>query len=371
MKRNRSADLSAQSNKKQNIGHASIYSIETQKSSSTIRVCQFAHTIVKVSCDDRYTLFVTKDGDLYGMGNPQISCIPGGPTPIKLEISNVSDACFGHQRAIAILYDGTLKGIGMNFGFLYGRSFEDLRVFTPMPTTGHNNEPVLFVSIAFSYIVAITRTSMFVFGSTVFDDSALLSRGRSTRYNIDHIIEGNTQIVDVRSGSFHTAILNSAGQVFTGGNYYNGRLCRDQKQRVYGLQRVKTSYIYTSVSCTSEYTILGTKTGEVLWYGPNGGLERFDEPISSICSLYSDTAVITRSGKIYVRRIFGTSEVCLKDGRDYSDMGLTRQYLIPVTKRSIIDEHFTLMREVRSAKQLQDIMILVYVTHSEHSIGSI
>lgn len=128
-------------------------------------LCKFDATIVHVSNYSHFTLLVTKDGRLFGMGNSRLNNLPSTSLPTIIETpGHVSYASFGNKRIIAIMQDGTLMGMGDNTSNALGFNSAYVETMTALPSKNHNYERVNFVTCVYSSSIAITAQSLFVFG---------------------------------------------------------------------------------------------------------------------------------------------------------------------------------------------------------------
>jgi alpha-tubulin suppressor-like RCC1 family protein len=128
-------------------------------------LCKFDAVIVYVSHYAHFTLLVTKDGRLFGVGDSRIKNIPKASLPTLIETpGHVASASFGNKRIIAIMQDGTLMGMGDNTSNALGFTSDYVETMTALPSKNHNYERVEFVTCVYSSSIAITSQSLFVFG---------------------------------------------------------------------------------------------------------------------------------------------------------------------------------------------------------------
>jgi hypothetical protein len=325
----------------------------------------------KVSVDDNATLFVTTDGVLYGIGTVPNFQNSKSTSPFKIDTGGdlVADARVGFQRVMIVMEDGTIRATGTNHYTALGLDDQKDYPMTTLPTKNHNNERVKFVSIAYSHTICITEMSkLYVFGQIWYDPANSYVQTKSQQFDLQHITCNNKQIVDVQSGAFHLAILNNAGEVFTGGNTSDGRLCSDCPQ-YYGFQKVNLGHVYSAIFCLNDTTLLGTTTGKLVACGRYGGESTLNhqfgdvkEEISSICcNAYSGAYGIgTASGRMLL--VPEKSEAIEITRGDYL-FGLVQQskkvwYLLPFHKRCSIQDHFSLLSKVLVSDRFQDVIII-------------
>ena len=98
----------------------------------------FSSTITQIAAVDTHTLFVNKDGSLWGMGDNQYgqlgsssSSLSSTETPIKIVDANVSYACVGRDYcSFFIKNDGSLWAMGHN---QYGQLGDDTNITRETP----------------------------------------------------------------------------------------------------------------------------------------------------------------------------------------------------------------------------------------------
>lgn len=181
----------------------------------------------------------------------------------------------------------------------------------------------------------------------------------STRFDIDHIVEGHKKVFDLRSGTFHVVILNNAGEIFTGGST---DCFETTGNEYYGFKKLVTSYICSSIECSERAVFMGTREGELVLYNfkhyTGKVLNKIQEEISSITHYrYAQTAFLSIRGDIFLRQDNKFSQVKADNAVSYA-VGRTEEHLIlvPIEKRFVCD-HFVLMKQVRNELKLCDVEI--------------
>jgi hypothetical protein len=177
----------------------------------------------------------------------------------------------------------------------------------------------------------------------------------------------NKKIVDVHSGAFHVVILNSAGELYTGGDCLSGRLCREVDQRFYGFEKVESQYIYTAIRCTNDATITGTIDGEVLVYGSLVGKDYLGTKLCKLGAKVCSICPSTSSKQVLVTTEDKNLFVCSLNDQ-YHKLPQTGDYLVGSIEyanesywyllprgENVIEKHFCLMQ--RAYRKFNDLTV--------------
>jgi alpha-tubulin suppressor-like RCC1 family protein len=134
--------------------------------SGTTEDLSFPYPIKKVASHDHTTLFLTNNGDVYGLGINKLAQIDEDSTTIsQVEISNATDIAV-MLKVLILREDNVLLGCGRNanhaLGFEHTYNVENLTV---IPSTVYNNEKILFVGAGRAFSLVITaRSNVYLMG---------------------------------------------------------------------------------------------------------------------------------------------------------------------------------------------------------------
>ncbi len=92
-------------------------------------------------------------------------------------------------------------------------------------------------------------------------------------YAISHIT-ANGHIVSLQCASFHVGILNSAGELFLGGDNDSGNLGTGNSVKYHGMKKLVSPHFFTCFSVFSDSTVAATKDGQLLLLGNAAGSSR-------------------------------------------------------------------------------------------------
>jgi alpha-tubulin suppressor-like RCC1 family protein len=124
-------------------------------------------------------------------------------------------------------------------------------------------------------------------------------------FNIQSVTE-NGKIVALQCGSFHVGILNSAGEVFLGGDPDTGKL-GITTAKYYGMKKLKSEHVFSSMAIFGDSTVLGSLDGTLLAYGAvtgyNTTANKFETkypPIANVSGQGRDITICTVDGQVFV-----------------------------------------------------------------------
>ncbi len=142
------------------------YKHDSKTNTSTKHVLEFTCTIKKVVSHEETTLFLTTNGDVYGMGVNEYSQL-GLPEdhydhPVQLDVKDAVDIAVRHKILI-LRKDNVLFGCGRNRNSALGIQAKDyndiITKLTEIPSTVYDNEKILFVATAHSFCIIVTENS--------------------------------------------------------------------------------------------------------------------------------------------------------------------------------------------------------------------
>lgn len=142
------------------------YKHDAKSNTSTKQILEFSCTIKKVVSHEETTLFLTTNGDVYGMGINEYSQLGLDEVcydkPIQLDIKDATDIAVRHKILI-LRGDNVLFGCGRNRNSALGiqaNNFNDIITkLTEIPSTIYDNEKILFVATAHSFCIIVTENS--------------------------------------------------------------------------------------------------------------------------------------------------------------------------------------------------------------------
>jgi alpha-tubulin suppressor-like RCC1 family protein len=203
------------------------------------------------------------------------------------------------------------------------------------------------------------------------------SDSRASRlYECPEICKGGKTIVDMRCGSFHIGVINSAGEVFLGGDADSGKL-GFQTAKYYGMKKFVSEHIFSTIAVVSDVTILGSRDGTLIAFGQRSGLLDYDEEdydeklyshtvlqfpsIEQVSAQGGEVVVCTTQGEVYItnlkerRVVLGTYSTAYNA---ISQCIIDHTYVCLSDKRNGVLDIFLLMPRTMHRKELQDIIIL-------------
>jgi alpha-tubulin suppressor-like RCC1 family protein len=186
--------------------------------------------VTSISLGFKFTLALTKDGNLYTWGRNNFGQLGLGDlvdktTPQLLVVSEgllrVSSISAGDSFSVVTLEDGSMYSWGLNTSGQLGLGDTQNRL---TPTLIPFPEPVEFTKIACGghHVLAITKEGhLWVWGRSVSGQLGLgdrVDRPVPTRHPI------SVGLVDIAVGGFHSVALTREGEMFTWGTNKHGQL---------------------------------------------------------------------------------------------------------------------------------------------------
>ncbi len=194
----------------------------------------------------------------------------------------------------------------------------------------------------------------------------------STRIECPEICKGGKKIVDMQCGYYHVGILNSAGEVYLGGDFYGGKLGFLTDRDYYGMKKYVSEHIFCSISIVGNSSYLAATNGKLIAFGELYGLFyglsdgwyktlQFPSSVEQMSARNEEIVVCTSQGEVYCNVKFqATSLLCKYDVAYNVISEITDQsiFICLSTERNIV-LGLPLMKHVMHRKELQDLIVLI------------
>jgi alpha-tubulin suppressor-like RCC1 family protein len=238
------------------------------------------NNIIQVTCGSSFTIVLTSDGNMYGVGDNSFGQLGIGPTPtsttsfIQISLSGIISIASGSNHTIAVKNDGTVYGFGLNDDGQIG-----------ITTLNYSNVPVQIAGIISGIYAAAGRSHSVILldNGTVntigYNYYGELGTGDTLSYDTVQTLLGANNIISVSAGNQHTAILRNDGTMQIVGYGEHGQLGDGSYDNQTGLMNVLTT-------------------------GSNGKVFRiFDADISSTFCVRQNNLVSTKNGLTQIQNI--------------------------------------------------------------------
>ena len=275
-----------------------------------------ATTIVKVAAGASHSLYLTDEGNLYGMGannNGQlgVSGTDDRLTPVLIA-SNVIDMAAGYTHSLFVKNDGTLWAMGNNDygqlgnGLRYVSSLSPVQIATGVKTVAAGETSSFFVK---------SDGTLWAMGRDAYQQLAGLYGG-----SIDPVIpapqQADTDVTGMAAGRDHSLIVKSDGRLYAWG-------CNDNGQLGNGTTNINNTYAQlttngATVAAGDSHSLYVTRDGKLyaMGLGKNGQLGfnagtylnyRCSTPqqvtttssVAAISAGYAHSMFTTTDGKLY------------------------------------------------------------------------
>lgn len=175
----------------------------------------------------------------------------------------------------------------------------------------------------------------------------------------------------MRCGSFHVGILNSAGEVFLGGDPDFGKL-GFQTDKYYGMKKFVSEHIFCAISMAGDSSYLAASNGTLFAFGHQRGL--FDDDsaeeeykvlqfpsVEQISAQNKDIVVCTAQGEVYLNvECQATSLLCNYDASYNVISQVTSDYIFICLSeiRNCVLKRLPLLTHVMHRTELWDLLVL-------------
>lgn len=236
-----------------------------------------ANKISKIACGNSYTMVLSSNGKLYGVGRNNYYQIGAPETETyahlqlveSLKDIHIVDVACGDEHTVCVSSDHKVYGFGKNSHYQLGN------------TKGLSQQPHRIASLENFKIKKVECGSRFTIVLT--DDGKLYGFGQNSNYEISyseptqqHFPRLIQQLKDVSiesfsCGSSHTMVIDSNGVLYGFGSNESGQLglgkekFKSEPTIIHSLKHVRIS----KVVCGSYFTMACSETGTVYAFGQN------------------------------------------------------------------------------------------------------
>ncbi len=291
----------------------------------------------KVAMGGFHTLFLARDGTVYGFGAGGLGQLGIGasqaivPTPIENEAltgHTIIDIAAGSAHSILLSADGTVFTFGNNsFGQL-GHPDAPNPLLEPTPIEAENLQGQLITGVAAGFQHTVLRTSTGIILTLGSGGAGALGQGNTQNrdvptpipadhlagYTITGLSAGNGGSIGRTPGGRHTALLSLNGTVLTFGSGGSGQLGHgDRENKLIPtpiVPRLLGNRSIAGIAAGGLHTVLLTADGEALVTGgpgttaplspaPVAGDSSFDAPIRRIAAGGTHTLLLAEDGSVY------------------------------------------------------------------------
>ncbi|MCI5605316.1 MAG: hypothetical protein MR413_06675, partial [Clostridia bacterium] len=203
---------------------------------------EYLTDIVKIAAGESHALALSKSGRVYAWGGNEKSQIGDGTNidreyPVIIsDLQNVADITAGQNHSAALMKDGTVFAWGSNESGQIGHqqnsasTYSRPVVVSDFGTTKHL-ESVVAVSAGGNHTTALTTSGVvYAWGRNANEQLGMLDNNRSDRYDVPREVLGDTDTTfkyntaKISAGDEHTLALSAAGDIWSWGYNYYGRL---------------------------------------------------------------------------------------------------------------------------------------------------
>ena len=277
------------------------------------KLCTFNVLIIKISCGEEHSAFITSHGSVYTMGSNASGRLGIGDRSVKLsatpclveglaQIKAIDLSCgWGHTAVISDVGSIFTWGVG-EYGAL-GIS-QSITQYSPIQINFKEQIPIKSVSCGTRHTAMVdSKGRLFVCGA---GDAGQLGINTLEQQSIPIQVLSVKEIISAACGVFHTLILNSSGKVFAMGGNKSGQLGIGNKEntiipiQVKGLERViKIACGNISAAVTEEGVIYVWGTGTFGEYLVPTVLEGIKVPVRKVEVAGNFGVTIDNEGNVY------------------------------------------------------------------------
>ena len=250
-------------------------------------------TITQIACGNNHTMFLTDDGNVYGVGRNDkyqlgySSSTADQPTPRHLSwfhengnnITITQIAC-GNNHTMFLTNDGSVYGVGKNHDYQLGYS-DTSDQSTPRHLSSFITQSKVFSQIACGedHTMLLTDGNVYALGKNNFYQLGdYLTSSQLTPRQLNWFTNNSIVISQIVCGYYHTMFITDDGNVYgvgNNGNYQLGNIGYQIYDPVFlsWFREGGNNITITQISCGYAYTMFLTDDGNVYGVGGNGNYQ--------------------------------------------------------------------------------------------------
>ena len=253
--------------------------------------------VSQIACGQNHTMFLTDDGNIYGFGqnaNYQLgysNSTASQPTPRQLNWFSdnaivISQIVCGYYHTMFLTDDGNVYGVGINDYYQLGYSSSSSSQSTPRHLSwfreGGNNITISQIACGYYHTMFLTDDGN-VYGvgrNNYYQLGYSSTANQSTPRHLSWFREGgnNITITQIACGAYHTMFLTDDGNVYGVGRNYNYQLGYSSSSSNQSTPRYLSwfsdnSIVISKIACGNGHTMFLTDDGNVYGVGKNNSYQ--------------------------------------------------------------------------------------------------
>ena len=248
--------------------------------------------VSQIACGQQYTMFLTDDGNIYGFGRNNeyqlgySNSTASQPTPRQLNWFSdnaivISQIVCGYYHTMFLTDDGNVYGVGKNNYYQLGYSSSSSSQSTPRHLSwfreGGNNITISQIACDYDFTMFLTDNGdVYGVGYNAYYQLGYSSTANQpTPRHLSWFREGgnNITISQIACGAYHTMFLTDDGNVYGVGRNYNNQLgyssTANQPTPRYLSWFSDNSIVISQIACGNSHTMFLTDNGDVYGVGHN------------------------------------------------------------------------------------------------------
>jgi alpha-tubulin suppressor-like RCC1 family protein len=253
--------------------------------------------VSQIACGQNHTMFLTDDGNIYGFGqnaNYQLgysNSTASQPTPRQLNWFSdnaivISQIVCGYYHTMFLTDDGNVYGVGINDYYQLGYSSSSSSQSTPRHLSwfreGGNNITISQIACGYYHTMFLTDDGN-VYGvgrNNYYQLGYSSTANQSTPRHLSWFREGgnNITITQIACGAYHTMFLTDDGNVYGVGRNYDYQLGYSSSSSNQSTPRYLSwfsdnSIVISKIACGNGHTMFLTDDGNVYGVGKNNSYQ--------------------------------------------------------------------------------------------------
>ena len=244
-----------------------------------------------LGCEENYTVYVTKDGDVFSFGY-SFHCAHGHGEkqvfpPKKIStLTNIQSVVCSGEYSTCLDYDGNV--------YSFGVGFDTKSAHIPQKIT---LPPCIQISCGSMFVLCLTEDrKVYSFGSNPHGE---LGVGNNNRYDSPQLISSLKDVEFIECGTFHAFCKTLNNEIYSWGHNWYGQLGfgNTDNQNTPILCSSLSNENVIDIKCGGGHTIILTSNGDVLSCGYNSenqlGIETNGRNVLSFQQISNLSEIIT------------------------------------------------------------------------------